>query len=234
MIDVTSQAATLADASAGLGRRIRRFRRIRRPAGLLARLFRRVHLLACGLLLALLPFVTAPGHIIDDTKLNLVVNPDGFLARALSLWDPQQFGELQNQTVGYLFPMGPFFALGKLAAVPSWVIQRLWIAVVLMAAFYGTVRLAGKLGIGTPWTRVAAGFAYALSPIALSMIGELSGEFLPMAMLPWILLPLASAARGTSGPGAAPRPGRRSRSRCAAASTPRRPSRCWSPRPSTC
>ena len=127
-----------------------------------------------------------------------MVNPDGFLVRALSLWDPQQFGELQYQTAGYLFPMGPFFALGKLAAVPPWVIQRLWIALVLMAAFYGTVRLAGKLGIGTPWTRAAAGFAYALSPIALSMLGELSGEFLPMAMLPWILLPLAGAAAGAA------------------------------------
>ncbi len=80
------------------------------------------------LLLVLLPFVTAPGQIIADTKLNLAISPAGFLARALTLWDPQQFGGLQNQAVGYLFPMGPFFALGKLAAVPAWITQRLWIA----------------------------------------------------------------------------------------------------------
>jgi arabinofuranan 3-O-arabinosyltransferase len=152
------------------------------------------------LLLALLPFITAPGQIIADTKLNLAVSPAGFLARALTLWDPQQFGGLQNQAVGYLFPMGPFFALGKLAAVPAWITQRLWIAVLLIAAFTGAQRLAARFGIGVPWTRAVAGLAYALSPIALSMTGQMSGEFLPMAMLPWILLPLAGAARGQVSP----------------------------------
>jgi arabinofuranan 3-O-arabinosyltransferase len=155
------------------------------------------------LLLALLPFVTAPGEIIADTKLNLAVSPAGFLARALTLWDPQQFGGLQNQAVGYLFPMGPFFALGKLAAVPAWITQRLWIAVLLIAAFTGAQRLAARLGIGVPWTQAVGGLAYALSPIALSMLGQMSGEFLPMAMLPWILLPLAGAVRGLVSPGRA-------------------------------
>lgn len=148
------------------------------------------------LLLALLPFVTVPGQIIADTKLNLVVSPDGFLSRALTLWDPQFFGELQNQAVGYLFPMGPFFALGKLATIPSWIIQRLWIGALLIAAYTGTAWLARRLDIGTPWTRTLGGLAYALSPLALSMTGELSAEFLPMTMLPWILLPLAGAVRG--------------------------------------
>ena len=183
--------------------------------------------LAAGfcLLIAALPFVTAPGDIIADTKLDLAVNPGRFLARALTLWDPQQFGQLQNQAAGYLFPMGPFFALGRLAGAaalgdPAAVDRRR----AGVAAFLGTVRLADRLGIGTPWTRIAAGFAYAASPAALTLIGELSAEFLPVAMLPWILIPLAG--RGpAAGAGRAPRPGRRSRSRCAAGSTRRRPSR---------
>ena len=160
------------------------------------RLRQRIRLLAFSLLLAVLPFVTAPGRIIADTKLDLAINPAAFLHRALSLWDPQQFGQLQDQAVGYLFPMGPFFYLGKLAALQPWVIQRLWISAVAVAAFLGIVRLAGRLGIGTPWTRVAAGCAYALSPAGLTLIGGLSAEFLPAAMLPWILIPLVNATRG--------------------------------------
>ena len=156
----------------------------------------RIRLLAFSLLLVVLPFVTAPGKIIADTKLDLAVDPAAFLAHALTLWDPQEFGMLQQQAAGYLFPMGPFFWLGRLAALEPWVIQRLWIGAVAVVAFLGTVRLAGRLGIGTPWTRVAAGFAYAASPAALPVIGALSNEFLPAAMLPWILLPLVDAGRG--------------------------------------
>jgi arabinofuranan 3-O-arabinosyltransferase len=155
-----------------------------------------IRLVAFSLLLEVLPFVTAPGNIIADTKLDLVAGPARFLSRALTLWDPQQFGQLPDQAVGYLFPMGPFFALGKLAALQPWVIQRLWIGAVLVTAFLGTVRLAGRLGIGTPWTRVAAGLGYALSPAGLTLLGGLSAEFLPAAMLPWILVPLVDAARG--------------------------------------
>jgi len=159
--------------------------------------------LACCLLLALLPFVTAPGEIIADSKLDLAVNPVGLLARALSLWDPQQFGQLQNQANGYLFPIGPFFAAGRLAAVSPWIVQRLWISAVLIAAFAGTARLAGRLGIGAPWTRAVAGLAYALSPMALTLLGEYSGEYLPQAMAPWILVPLVGAgARAGAGAGA--------------------------------
>ena len=147
--------------------------------------------LACCLLLAALPFATAPGDIIADTKFELAVNPGGFLSNALTLWAPQQFGGLQNQQIGYLFPMGPFFELFKLLDVGGWVVQRLWIAALLIAAFTGTVRLAERMGIGTPGSRSIAGLAYALSPAALSILGQLSGEVLPMVMLPWIIVPLA-------------------------------------------
>jgi arabinofuranan 3-O-arabinosyltransferase len=160
------------------------------------RIRNRIRLLAFSLLLMVLPFVTAPGRIIADTKLDLAVNPAPFLAHALTLWNPQQFGMLQNQAAGYLFPMGPFFLLGRLAALQPWVIQRLWIGVIAVTAFLGVVRLAGRLGIGTPWTRVAAGFAYVASSAGLPIIGALSEEFLPAAMLPWILLPLVDAGRG--------------------------------------
>ena len=154
------------------------------------RLRRALWLAVCCLVLAMLAFVTRPGGIIADTKIDMAIDPVSFLRRALQLWDPAQFGQLQNQAVGYFFPMGPFFVAGKLLALPSWVVQRLWLTALLIAAFLGTMRLSSRLGIGTPASRLAAGFGYALAPRALSLMGINSGEFLPAAMLPLILIPL--------------------------------------------
>src|ERR1700693_4258225 len=62
-------------------------------------------MLACSLALTALTFVDRPGKIIADTKLDMAVNPIGFLERAMHLWDPTQFGQLQNQATGYFFPV---------------------------------------------------------------------------------------------------------------------------------
>ena len=167
-----------------------------RPAGLDERLRRSIWMVVCCLLLTVLAFLTRPGRIIADTKLDMAINPGGFLSRALHLWDPNQLGQLQNQATGYLFPMGPFFWLGHLAALQPWVIQRLWLAAVLIAAFTGTTRVAARLGVGTPMTQIVAGLGYAMCPRGLGLLGQLSSEFLPAAMLPWILLPLITAMHG--------------------------------------
>ncbi|SPT50675.1 Domain of uncharacterised function (DUF3367) [Actinomadura madurae] len=180
------------------------------PAGLDAagRLRERIRVLACCLTLTALAFGTRPGAILADTKIDMAVNPLGFLGRALHLWDPEQFGQLQNQAVGYLFPMGPFFALGDLAGMPAWVTQRFWLALLMCVAFVGTWRLAGRLGIGGPvgggpgggqGARLFAAMAYAIAPNALATLGQISSEYLPAAMLPWIVLPLVTAASGEGG-----------------------------------
>ena len=153
-------------------------------------------LTGCCLALAVLAFATRPGSIIADTKIDMALDPAAFLDRALHLWDPAQFGQLQNQAVGYFFPMGPFYVLGKLIALPAWVVQRLWLTAVFVTAFGGTVRLAARLRIGTPATRIAAGFGYALSPSALSLMGINSSEYLPAAVLPLDPDPARPAACG--------------------------------------
>ncbi|NRQ39332.1 DUF3367 domain-containing protein [Nonomuraea sp. NN258] len=154
----------------------------------------RFWLLLCCLGFAVLAFTTRPGHLISDTKMDLALNPIGWLERAAHLWDLQLFGQLQNQVAGYVFPMGPFFALGDLAGMEPWITQRLWLTVLMCVAFLGVERLTGRLGIGTPGTRVVGALAYALAPRTLSIIGEISIEWLPAAMLPWILIPLLTAA----------------------------------------
>ncbi|HXZ65628.1 MAG TPA: alpha-(1-_3)-arabinofuranosyltransferase family protein [Streptosporangiaceae bacterium] len=155
-------------------------------------------LVACCVALVGLAFGSHPGAILADTKIDLAINPAGFLQRALQLWDPAQFGQLQNQAVGYFFPVGPFFLLARLAAMPAWITQRLWITAILLAAFAGVVRLCRALGIGSPGSQLVAGLAYALSPIALSLLGYDSAQVLPSAMLPWILVPLVRAVQAGS------------------------------------
>src|SRR5690349_16586970 len=151
--------------------------------------------------LTLLAFIQRPGRVTFDTKLDMSVNPVGFLARSLHLWDPQSTaGELQNQAYGYLFPMGPFFALGQLTHVPPWITQRLWCAVLLCGAYLGALLLARALAIGSEPARHVAALAYALAPRMLTEIGSLSAEMLPAVLLPWVVLPLVRADRGEMTP----------------------------------
>lgn len=152
----------------------------------------------CGALVALV-LQQAPQRVVGDTKLGIALDPGGFLARTLHLWDPStDFGVTQNQGYGYLFPMGPLFLLGHALRVPPWVVQRLWWALLLCLAFVGLVRLAERLGIGSPTSRLLAGLAFALSPRLLSTLGPISVESLPYCLAPWVLVPLVDGSRGGS------------------------------------
>lgn len=152
-------------------------------------------LAGCGLLTAL-AFLQSPGWTVTDTKLDLVVDPGRFLSRALEMWDPVGYlGQVQNQAYGYLFPMGPFFWLGDAVSLPPWVIQRLWWALLLCLAFTGFVALARALRIGGATTAMIGGFVYALSPRILTVIGPSSIEVWPMAIAPWVLVPLVLGMR---------------------------------------
>ncbi|WP_461000811.1 alpha-(1-_3)-arabinofuranosyltransferase, partial [Streptomonospora sediminis] len=158
-------------------------------------MLRRLKLLGACLLLCGITFSLGPAKIVGDTKIDLTINPFGFLQRALHLWDSAYFGQLQNQAYGYFFPNGPFHALLIGLDMPEWLVQRLWMSVLLCAAFIGTVKLAEALGIGTPHTRILAGAAYALAPRVLTLLSYNSAELQPMLLLPWIVLPLVHGTR---------------------------------------
>jgi arabinofuranan 3-O-arabinosyltransferase len=162
-------------------------------------LIERLRLTVVGAAIVLLVFVQSSGSLAADTKLDLVVDPARFLRRALSLWDPTgNSGQLQDQAYGYLFPMGPFFLLGKLAGLPPWVVQRCWESALLIVAFLGIRRLAQLLGVRGFWPPVAAGLAYALAPRMLTELFSISAELLPVAVLPWVLVPLVRASTAGS------------------------------------
>lgn len=141
----------------------------------------------------LFAFLQSPGLTSADTKLDLTANPWGFLRQALYPWtDTFPLGQLQNQAYGYLFPHGLFFAV--FSFLPAWVTQRLWWGLLLALAFAGTVLLLQRLGIGSRGSRVIAGILFALSPRILTTLGAISSEAWVCALVPWALLPVASAA----------------------------------------
>lgn len=145
-----------------------------------------------------LTFAQSPGRISPDTKLDLTANPLRFLARATNLWNSElPFGQAQNQAYGYLFPHGTFFLIGHALGVPGWITQRLWWALLLTVGFWGLMRIAEALRIGSPASRVIAAAAFALSPRVLTTLGSISSETLPMMLAPWVLLPTILALRAS-------------------------------------
>lgn len=136
------------------------------------------------------------GKATDDTRLELIVDPWPFLQRSMSLWNHDAtLGELQNQAYGYLFPQGPFFALGHVASLPGWITERLWSYLLVVAACEGARRVALLTGVGR-WGALVGGLAYGFAPRMISEVGVRSGEILPTVAAPWILIPVLAALSG--------------------------------------
>ena len=141
-----------------------------------------------------------PGRMTFDTKLGVDIDPVGFYGRLWHLWNPLEwFGGLQDQYIGYAFPMGAFYLLGH-AAARARVAGR---AAVDVAA--GRGRLPGawcgwprRSASGPAPTRLLAGAVFALWPTFTIVIGSTSA-----AVLPGMLRAVGGAA---AGPGAGRRP----------------------------
>jgi len=142
-----------------------------------------------------LSLLQQPGRTTYDTRLELTERPGSFLASAFSLWQPDvNLGEVQNQANGYLFPQGPFFWLGDVLNVTPWVTQRLWSALVVIAACEGMRRLGRALDLPAS-AAFLGGLVFAFSPRLIGTSGVLTAEALPGALAPWACLPLLLAAR---------------------------------------
>jgi len=147
---------------------------------------------------------TDVGRTIFDTNLEVDLNAGQFLARLWSLWDPLEwFGGLQNQYIGYAFPMAPFFAIAQLLHIPVWLTERLWLATLIAVGFTGMVKLARALRIGSEPSRLLAGTIFVLWPTFTIVIGSTSAAALPGLVVPWAVLPLIPAAAGRTSTGRA-------------------------------
>jgi arabinofuranan 3-O-arabinosyltransferase len=140
---------------------------------------------------------TDSGRIFFDTKLGVDIDAREFLARLWSLWNPLEWlGSLQNQYIGYAIPMAPFFLIGQLLHVPIWLIERVWLSLLVAVGFTGLVKLARALHIGTDASRLLAGAVFALWPTFTILIGSTSASVLPGVLVPWAVLPLVFAVEG--------------------------------------
>src|SRR5579872_824648 len=150
--------------------------------------------------LALAAFIPdAFGRQVFDTKIDLTVNPVKFFEHIFNLWDPNGwFGYFRNQVQGYAFPTDPFFILGHALGIPPWLVQRFWMATVVVVAFWGIVRLAEELKIGSLGPRLAAGAAFALLPTLTALVGSVTAETIPGVLTAWTIIPLVRASRGGS------------------------------------
>jgi arabinofuranan 3-O-arabinosyltransferase len=146
------------------------------------------------LVLAVVSYVplllTAPNRVAADTKTYLYLDPARLLSRATSMWDPNiGLGTVTHQTIGYLWPMGPWFWTMEKLGVPDWVAQRLWVGTLLFAAGAGILYLLRTLGTSrhNHVGPVAAALTYALSPYVLHYSARISVLLLPWAALPWLV-----------------------------------------------
>jgi hypothetical protein len=127
-----------------------------------------------------------PGRVVDDGRLDLLVDPGGALASALGVWDPNRsLGTVAAGEVRRLWPLGTYHWLMDAARVPDWLAQRLWLAALLLAAAGGVLVIA-RAWRWRPSAALAAAAAYALSPVVAT--GALDAHALvPFAGLPWVL-----------------------------------------------
>ncbi|MEW2402819.1 alpha-(1-_3)-arabinofuranosyltransferase family protein [Streptomyces sp. NPDC046862] len=134
-----------------------------------------------------------PGRTTFETKLGVALDPWQFLSDLGQLWhDRGGFGGLQDQYVGYAWPMLPYYALCDLVRLPVWLAERLWLSIVVSVAFWGALRLMERLRVGSSGSRLLGAVAYALWPVFTIVVGSTSAAALPGAFLPWVLLPLTN------------------------------------------
>ncbi|MGH2930384.1 MAG: alpha-(1-_3)-arabinofuranosyltransferase domain-containing protein, partial [Solirubrobacteraceae bacterium] len=139
-----------------------------------------------------LSFAQRTGLDTADTKIDLHVDPVRFLHQLLSVWSPTEgLGHVQGgQYSGYLWPMGPFFALGHLLGVSDWIVERLWLGTLLALAAWGAVRLLDVLGVDRRRgvAQLAAGAIYMVNPYVVVISARATVFLLAYAALPWLMV----------------------------------------------
>jgi arabinofuranan 3-O-arabinosyltransferase len=149
-----------------------------------------------------LAFWQHPGWATADTKIDLHVDPVRFLSQVASVWtSTTDLGEVHSaQYSGYLWPMGPFFAVLHSIGLGAWVVQRIWLGLMYALSVWGILKLLDVL-IGRPRgvAHVVGAAFYLLNPYVVVFTARTSITLLGYAALPWLLLITYHGLRAVSG-----------------------------------
>jgi len=100
------------------------------------------------------------------------------------MWDPHVgMGTVTHQTIGYAFPMGPYYWILEKLGSPAWVSQRLWLGSLLFAAALGVLfllRTFGLRGPGVWWPRW---------PSCARRTCSTTAARISVLLMPWAALP---------------------------------------------
>ncbi len=155
-----------------------------------------------ALLALAIAFWQIPGISTSDTKIDLHVDPGRFLGDVASTWSPTSgLGEVQSaQYGGYLWPMAPFFALLHQFGISSWVVQRLWFALVLFLGAWGMLLLLDRM-VGRPRgvIHLVATAVWTVNPYTTVFTARTTITLLGYAALPWLLLCVHQGVRHARG-----------------------------------
>src|SRR5829696_4290993 len=151
-----------------------------------------------------LAFLQRPGWATSDTKIDLHVDPVAFLGQVASVWtNTIDLGAVHGaQYSGYLWPMGPVFALLHSIGLAPWVAHRIWLGLIFALSAWGVLRLLDAL-VGRPRSiaHVVATAFYVLNPYTVIFSGRTSIVLLGYAALPWLLLIVYHGVRAAAGRG---------------------------------
>jgi arabinofuranan 3-O-arabinosyltransferase len=160
--------------------------------------------MAAGFIVAsfALAFAQRPGWATSDTKIDLHVDPGAFVGEVASVWTTSiDLGAVHGaQYSGYLWPMGPIFALLHSIGLSAWVAQRIWLGLIFAVSAWGVLRLMDAF-VGRPRgiAHVVAAAFYVLNPYTVIFTGRTSIALLGYAVLPWLLLIVHRGVREARG-----------------------------------
>ncbi|MGO9960658.1 MAG: alpha-(1-_3)-arabinofuranosyltransferase family protein [Solirubrobacteraceae bacterium] len=149
-----------------------------------------------------LAFWQRPGWATADTKIDLHVDPVRFLGQVAAAWTSTgDLGEVHSaQYSGYLWPMGPFFAVFHAIGFGDWVVERIWLGALFALSTWGMLKLLDAL-LGRPRgvAHLVAGAFYLLNPYVTVFTARTSITLLGYAALPWLLLITYHGVHATRG-----------------------------------